>query len=76
MAVKTAPSFNIKNIRYITSEDGKPKEVILSIADFKRIAETLDIVSDKELLDSINRARYGLRKGNKLLTHEQVFSGL
>jgi len=70
------PTLSLKELRYITSEDGKPNAVIISLEDFKRMMETLEIMSDRELTASINRARVELRKGRRLLSHREVFGDL
>ncbi len=61
---------------FITTPDGKPKSVILSIEDWKRISETLNIMSSKELIQSIKRAKKQLRSGKKLLSFKEVMENL
>lgn len=64
------------NVEFITTPEGKPKSVVLSIEDWKRISETLKIMSNKELMQSIKRAKQQLRTGSKLLTLNEVLDNL
>ncbi|MEI6126136.1 MAG: hypothetical protein WCQ99_06225 [Pseudomonadota bacterium] len=66
----------LPKVDFITASDGKPKSVVLSLADWKRITETLKIISSRELTKSIKRAQKQLRKGAKLLTFDEVFKNL
>ena len=54
-------ALELPKVEYITSTEGKPKSVVLSLEDWKRITETLKIMSNKELLQSIRRAKKQLR---------------
>ncbi|MDO9264952.1 MAG: type II toxin-antitoxin system prevent-host-death family antitoxin [Desulfosalsimonadaceae bacterium] len=69
-------TIELPKVEYITTPDGKPKSVVISIRDWKRISETLKIVSNKELMPSIKRAKQQLRVGAKLLTMEEVLENL
>jgi PHD/YefM family antitoxin component YafN of YafNO toxin-antitoxin module len=66
----------LPEIEYITTLEGKPKSVVLRIDDWKRISETLKIMSNKEFMQSIKRAKQQLRSKAKLLTLEEVFESL
>jgi len=66
----------LPKVEFITSPDGTPKSVVISIEDWKRISETLKIMSDKALMQSIRRAKQQLRDNAKLLTLEEVFENL
>lgn len=69
-------ALELPEVEFITSSEGKPKAVVVSIKDWKRISETLKIMSAKELMASIRRARKELRSGTKLLTKKEVFENL
>ncbi|MFZ2634297.1 MAG: type II toxin-antitoxin system prevent-host-death family antitoxin [Desulfosalsimonadaceae bacterium] len=69
-------TIELPKVEYITTPEGKPKSVVISIRDWKRISETLKIVSNKELMPSIKRAKQQLRVGAKLLTMEEVLENL
>jgi PHD/YefM family antitoxin component YafN of YafNO toxin-antitoxin module len=66
----------LPKIEFITTPEGKPKSVVLSLEDWKRISETLKIMSSKELIQSIRRAKQQLRTKTKLLSFEEVFENL
>lgn len=69
-------TFELPKVEFITSPEGRPKSVVISLEDWKRISETLKIMSSKELMQSIRRARQQLRAGVKLLTLEEVLENL
>lgn len=69
-------TLELPDVEFITTPDGKPKSVILSIEDWKRINETLKIMSNKELTQSIKKAKHQLLGGTKLLSFEEVFENL
>lgn len=66
----------LPKVEYITSTEGKPKAVVLSLEDWKRITETLKIMSGKELMQSIRRAKKQLRSNAKLLSLKEVMKNL
>lgn len=63
-------------VEYITSPEGKPKSVVISLEDWKRISETLKIMSNKKLMQSIRRAKQQLRANTKLLSLQEVLENL
>ena len=69
-------SLELPKVEFITTPEGKPKSVVLSLEDWKRISETLKIMSNKELMQSIKRAKQQLRSGAKLLTLKEVMENL
>ncbi|UMX47413.1 MAG: type II toxin-antitoxin system Phd/YefM family antitoxin [Candidatus Nealsonbacteria bacterium DGGOD1a] len=48
---------------YTLTEKGKPKAVLMSADEFDSIMETIDILSDPDILDSIKKAEEEYRKG-------------
>ena len=66
----------LPKIEFITSPDGKPRSVVLSLEDWKRISETLKNMSNRELLQSIRKAKQQLRGKTKLFSFEEVFQNL
>ena len=62
----------LPKIDFITTVKGKPKSVILDFVDWKRIVETLKIMSSKELRKSINTAKDELHKGSKLYSIKEL----
>ena len=69
-------ALELPKVEFITTPEGKPKSVVLSLEDWKRISETLKIMSNKELMLSIKRAKQQLRSGAKLLTLKEVLENL
>jgi PHD/YefM family antitoxin component YafN of YafNO toxin-antitoxin module len=69
-------TLELPKVDFITTPEGKPKSVVLSIDDWKRISETLKIMSSKELMQSVKRAKQQLRAGVKLLSLEEVMENL
>ncbi len=65
-------TLELPKVDFITTPEGKPKSVVLSIDDWKRISETLKIMSSKELMQSLKRAKQQLRSGVKLSLEEEV----
>jgi len=65
-------TLELPKVDFITTPEGKPKSVVLSIEDWKRISETLKIMSNKELMQSIKRAKQLLCSGVKLLSLNEV----
>lgn len=48
---------------YTLTEKGKPKAVIISAEEFDSITETIDILSDPDILDNIKQAEEEYRNG-------------
>lgn len=69
-------TLELPKVEYITSTEGKPKSVVLSLEDWKRITETLKIMSNKELMQSVRRAKRQLRRNAKLLSLKEVIENL
>lgn len=71
-----AKTLELPDVEFITTPDGKPKSVILSLEDWQRVSETLKIMSSKELMQSIRRAKQQLHSKAKLLSLKEVFENL
>lgn len=69
-------TLELPKVEYITSPEGKPKSVVISLEDWKRITETLKIMSNKGLMQSIRRAKQQLRINTKLLSLQEVLENL
>jgi len=69
-------TLELPNVEFITTPEGKPKAVVISLKDWKRISETLKIMSNKELLQSIGKAKQQLHSGAKLHTLKEVLENL
>ena len=66
----------LPKVEFITTPEGKPKSVVLNVDDWKRIVETLKIMSSQELRESIKRAKNELRNGIKLFTLKEIVKNL
>ena len=57
---------------FAITQRGKIEGVLLSIEEYESLIETLDILSDKEMMKSIER---GLKdeKTGRLFTHDETF---
>ncbi len=69
-------TLELPSLEFITTPDGKPRSVVLSLEDWKRVNETLKIMSSKELIQSIRRAKKELRTKTDLLSFKEVFENL
>jgi len=69
-------TLELPEIEFITTPEGKPKSVVISFEDWRRISETLKIMSSNELIQSIRRAKRQLRSKTKLLSLEEVLESL
>ena len=73
MTESSHPLTSLRSLRFITSPEGEPQSVIISIDEFASLLETLNIQAKKDLIESIDRAREELSKSNSLSTYEEVF---
>lgn len=69
-------TLELPDVEFITTPEGKPKSVVISLEDWKRITETLKIISNKELMNSIKRAKQQIRSGAKLHSFKEVLENL
>ncbi len=49
--------------RYIITKRGKPVVVMMSIDDYESLLETIDILSDKEVMTRIKQATKEIKEG-------------
>ena len=72
--IRTSEPFkDLQSLRFITSPQGEPQSVILSIEEFKLLFETLSVEAKASLMDSIDQARQQLREGQPLMAFAEVF---
>ena len=57
---------------YQITRGGIPEGILLSAEEYESLLETLEILSDPELMQQINKSIRDMKKG-RLLTHEEVF---
>ena len=53
------------NKRYIVDEKGSPKEVIITVEDFRKIEELLGWDLDEDAIQQLREARKDRESGNK-----------
>lgn len=57
----------------VVTRNGKPAAILVNYGEYKRIKETLDVLSDPDLLRQIERSRAFYGAGKKGLSFEDVF---
>jgi antitoxin YefM len=57
----------------VVTRNGKPAAVLVSYLEYERLRETLDVLSDPDLLAQINRSREFYARGKQGLSFEDVF---
>jgi len=55
------------------SRKGKPAAVIVNHAEYERLKETLDVLSDRNLMGQIRRSRRFYSRGRKGASFEEIF---
>lgn len=57
----------------IVTRNGKPAAMLVSYADYERLKETLDVLSDPELMRQIRQSEAEIAAGKRGLSFEEVF---
>ena len=58
--------------RFVLTRNGRPAAVLLSPEDLESLEETVDILQDRALLDSIRRSRREAAEGKRLRLRDHV----
>ncbi len=58
--------------RILVTGNGRPSFVLLSPDDLESLEETLDILRDDELMESLRRSRRDAEEGNRLRLRDNV----
>ena len=58
--------------RFILTRNGRPAAVLLSPEDLESLEETVEILQDRPLLDSIRRSRREAAEGKRLRLKDHV----
>lgn len=58
--------------KFILTNKGEPEVVIMSYEEYESWRETLEILSDKKLMEGIRRGEEDIKRG-KLHTHKEIF---
>lgn len=57
----------------VVTRKGKPAAVLVNYAEYERLKETLDVLSDPALMRQIRRSQRFYAEGRKGLSFEEVF---
>lgn len=57
----------------IVTRNGKPAAMLVSYAEYESLKETLDVLSDPQLMRQIRHGLAEIAAGKKALTFEEVF---
>jgi prevent-host-death family protein len=57
----------------VVTRNGKPAAVLVSFAEFERLKETLDVLSDPDLMRQVRASRAFYASGKTGLSFEDVF---
>ena len=59
--------------KVIVTRNGKPAAMLVSYAEYERLKETLDVLSDPDLMRQIHSGLAEIASGKKALSFEDVF---
>ena len=57
----------------VVTRNGKPAAVLVNVDEYERLKETLDVLSDPDLMQQIRASERYFARGGKGLSFEQVF---
>ncbi|MGH2362602.1 MAG: type II toxin-antitoxin system Phd/YefM family antitoxin [bacterium] len=57
----------------VVTRNGKPAAVLLNYAEYKRLKETLDVLTDPDLMRQVRRSKKFYARGARGLSFEAVF---
>jgi antitoxin YefM len=57
----------------VVTRNGRPAAMLVSYAEYERLKETLDVLSDPELMRQIRQSEADIAAGRKGLSFEEVF---
>ncbi len=57
----------------VVTKNGRPAAVLINVDEYARLKETLDVLSDPDLMKQVNRSKAFYRYSKKGLTFEDVF---
>jgi antitoxin YefM len=59
----------------VVTKNGRPAAVLVNVHEYERLKETLDVLSDPDLMKQIRQSEVFFSSGNKGLSYEEVFGG-
>ena len=57
----------------VVTRNGKPAAVLINYAEYERVKETIDILSDTDLMRQIRKSQAFYESGQKGLSFDEVF---
>jgi prevent-host-death family protein len=57
----------------VVTKNGRPAAIIVNVREYERLKETLDVLSDPELMKQIRESEAYFASGKKGLSYEEVF---
>lgn len=57
----------------VVTKNGRPAAVLVNVQEYERLKETLDVLSDPEMMKQIRQSEVFYASGNKGLGYEEVF---
>jgi len=57
----------------VVTKNGRPAAVLVNVDEYARLKETLDVISDPELMSQIAKSRAFYKTGRKGLSFQDVF---
>ena len=57
----------------IVTRNGRPAAVLVNYSEYERLKETIDVLSDPDLMEQIRKSQMFFRKGKKGMAFEDVF---
>jgi len=57
----------------VVTRNGRPAAVLINVHEYQRLKETLDVLSDPDMMRQIRASERYFAKGGKGLSFEQVF---
>ncbi len=57
----------------VVTRNGRPAAVLLNYAEFRRLKETVEVLTDRRMMAQIRKSRSHYKKGRRGLTFEDVF---
>jgi prevent-host-death family protein len=57
----------------VVTRNGRPAAMLVSYAEYERLKETLDVLSDPDLMQQIRESEAEIAAGRKGLSFEEVF---
>ena len=58
----------------VVTKNGRPAAVLVNVGEYARLKETLDVLSDPDLMRQIRASERYFAKGGKVLSFEEAFN--